>query len=411
MYGFFVFQLYWNDALWYTFVMREFMCRALRKLQRMNDAQLRSFIQLIADEYALFDAVMDSLTNGVIILDSKHVIVKTNRAASRILGIPLAESFDRPLWRVIPDSKLADFIHTAIKNEEAVVAEEIVIAADEGNQYIELSVLPLVREKKVRGAIITAEDITQKKREEINKRRLENLASLTNLAAAVAHEIKNPLAAISIHVQLLRKNFKACNLEMNAKAQKHLNVVEEEIDRLNKIVVDFLFAVRPLQCEFSPVNVNELIRNLFATFQEELSAAGISFLFRPDDAVPNIQADERFLRQALMNILTNAKAAMMPSGGELSIITRFDEEKVYITIADTGKGISPDVLHKIFEPYFTTKPDGSGLGLTMTYKVIKEHGGDIQVHSEQGKGARFTIILPIVRSVKPLLLEARSSEA
>ena len=382
------------------------MSRALRKLQKMNDSQLRSFIQLIADEYALFDAVMDSLTNGVIILDSKHVIVKTNRAASRILGIPLAESSDRPLWRVIPDSKLADFIRTVIKNEEAVLTEEVVIASGEENQYIKLSILPLVRDKKVRGTIITAEDITQKKREEINKRRLENLASLTNLAAAVAHEIKNPLAAISIHVQLLRKNFKACNLAINTKAQKHLDVVEEEIERLNKIVVDFLFAVRPLQCEFAPVDVSKLIRNLIETFQEEFAAAHISVVFHPDGELPRIQADERFLRQALMNILTNAKAAMTPSGGELCITARCDEQKLCIAIADTGKGIAPDVLHKIFEPYFTTKPDGSGLGLTMTYKVVKEHGGDIQVHSELGKGTRFTLILPVVRSGKPLLIEA-----
>jgi len=199
-------------------------------------------------------------------------------------------------------------------------------------------------------------------------------------------------------------------LAINTKAQKHLDVVEEEIERLNKIVVDFLFAVRPLQCEFVPVNVNELIKSLFATFQEEFSAAKISILPQLDNELPVIQADERFLRQALMNILTNAKAAMMPAGGELGITTRFDQERVYIIITDTGKGIPPDILHKIFEPYFTTKPDGSGLGLTMTYKVIKEHGGDIQVHSDIGKGTRFTLILPITRSEKPLLLEARTAQ-
>ncbi|MEL3906369.1 MAG: ATP-binding protein [Treponema sp.] len=384
--------------------MREFISRALRKLQRMNDSQLRSLVRLIAEEYTLFDAMMDSLTNGVIILDSKHVIVKTNRAASRILGIPFAETPDRPLWRVLPNAVLADFIRTVIKNEEARSAEEFVIAADEGNQYIELSVLPLVKEKQVRGTIITVEDITQRKREEINKRRLENLASLTNLAAAVAHEIKNPLAAISIHVQLLRKNFKACNLDINTKAQRHLDVVDEEIERLNKIVVDFLFAVRPLQCEFAPVNINSLIQNLLETFKEEFTAAGISLLTHLDSEMVSIQADDRFLRQAVMNILTNAKAAM-PSGGELSITTRHGDDTVYLIIADTGKGIPPDMLHKIFEPYFTTKPDGSGLGLTMTYKVIKEHGGDIQVHSEPGMGTRFTLILPVSRSGKPLLLE------
>ena len=199
-------------------------------------------------------------------------------------------------------------------------------------------------------------------------------------------------------------------MEINTKAQKHLDVVEEEIERLNKIVVDFLFAVRPLQCEFAPVNINRLIENLITTFQEDFSAAGISLVFQLDGQLPIIQADERFLRQALMNILTNAKAAMMPAGGELGITTRFDQERVYIIITDTGKGIPPDILHKIFEPYFTTKPNGSGLGLTMTYKVIKEHGGDIQVHAEDGSGTRFTLILPITRSEKPLLLEAHTAQ-
>ena len=118
--------------------MREFMSRALQKLPRMNDSQLRSFIQLIVDDYALFDAMMDSLTSGVIILDSDHTIIKTNRAALRILGIPLSESPERPLWASIPDTKLADFIHTVIKNEETCTAEEFVIVADEGNHYIEL---------------------------------------------------------------------------------------------------------------------------------------------------------------------------------------------------------------------------------------------------------------------------------
>lgn len=390
--------------------MREFMSRALRKLPRMSDAQLCSFIQLIADDYALFEAMMDSLAGGVIILDSNHLIVKTNRAASRILGIPLAENLDRPLWTAISDKKLADFIHTVIKNEEAKTSVEFAIACNEENQYIELSVLPLVREKKVRGTIITIEDITQRKREEINNRRLENLASLTNLAAAVAHEIKNPLAAISIHIQLLRKNFKVCNLAINTKAQKHLDVVQEEIERLNKIVVDFLFAVRPLKCEFAPVDINKLINNLVLTFQEDFAAAGISFTTQLDQNLPVIQADERFLRQALMNILTNAKAAMAPQGGDFSITTRCGKEKVCIVLADTGKGIPADILHKIFEPYFTTKPDGSGLGLTMTYKVIKEHGGDIHVHSDVGKGTRFTLSLPIAYNEKPLLLEAHIVE-
>ncbi len=371
----------------------------------MNDTQLRHLIHVIAEEYTLFDAMMDSLTNGVIILDSKHTIVKTNRAASRILGSSLGGGGDKPVWDSIRNLELAQEIHHIVENDEALIGKECCLHTKKGTQYIELSILPLVREKKVRGTIITLEDITQKKQEEINRRRLENLASLTNLAAAVAHEIKNPLAAISIHIQLLRKNFKACNLDINSKAQKHLDVVQEEIERLNSIVVDFLFAVRPLQCEFTRISVTKLIDTIVQTFEAEFAHAGITFSLHITEPVPDIQADERFLRQALINILVNAKAAM-PAGGILSITVNVNDDKVSIVIADTGHGIPPDTLHKIFEPYFTTKPDGSGLGLTMTYKVVKEHGGDIFVYSEEGTGTRFTIVLPVSRTEKQLLLES-----
>ncbi|MGP1594562.1 MAG: two-component system sensor histidine kinase NtrB [Treponema sp.] len=389
--------------------MREFVSSAMKKLSRMNETQLKNFIHLIADEYALFDAMMDSLSTGVIILDSQQRVVKSNKAAVRILGIPIIEGDERPFWKQLHHQKIAAFIQTVIKNEERKKRAEFTAAADAGNQYIDLSVAPLVRDKKVKGTIITCEDITQKKQEEINRRQLENLASLTNLAAAVAHEIKNPLGAMSIHLQLLRKNFKTCNTEISTKAQKHLDVVEEEIARLNTIVVDFLFAVRPLQCTFAPVCMNEVINTLAATFNEEFRLAGVQVVLQLAKTLPCIQADERFMRQALMNILTNAKAAM-PSGGQLTITTFLNNEKVCIKITDTGCGIPADVLHKIFEPYFTTKPDGSGLGLTMTYKVIKEHGGDIQVHSEPEGGTCFTILLPLSRSACPLLIEAHRKD-
>ncbi|MGP1576371.1 MAG: two-component system sensor histidine kinase NtrB [Treponema sp.] len=385
--------------------MREFVSSAMKKLSRMNEVQLRSFIHLVADEYALFDAMMDSLSTGVIILDSQQRVVKSNKAAVRILGIPIVEGDDRPFWKQLHHQKIAAFIRTVIKNEEGKKRAEFTVVADAGNQYIDLSVAPLVRDKKVKGTIITCEDTTQKKREEINRIRLENLASLTNLAAAVAHEIKNPLGAISIHVQLLRKNFKTCNTEISSKAQKHLDVVDEEIARLNTIVVDFLFAVRPLQCTFAPVCMNEVIDTLIATFSEEFQQAGVQLRLQLEKHLPYIQADERFMRQALMNILTNAKAAM-PAGGVLTVATFINDDKLCIRISDTGCGIPAEVLHKIFEPYFTTKADGSGLGLTMTYKVIKEHGGDIQVHSEADRGTCFTISLPLSRTACPLLIEA-----
>lgn len=405
--------------------MREFMRRGIQKSPNMNEAQLRTFVKLLANEYSLLDSVMDSLNDGVIVADSENKIIKSNRAAERILGTSfrgtslrstslggsvLGEGHEKNVWEHIKIQDIADFVSSVIQNESGQTSKEFSLKADkpEGkNKYIEVSVLPLVTEKKIQGTIIMIADITEKRIEEIKNRRLENLASLTNVAAAVAHEIKNPLAAISIHLQLLKKNFTACNLSINQKAQKHIGVIEEEIERLNKIVVDFLFAVRPLKFEFVPVDINALLKNLYDTFFDEFNDSGISIALSFSKDLPKIQGDERFLRQAFMNVLTNAKAAM-PNGGFLDISTKAVNDFIIVTISDSGQGILPEDMHKIFEPYFTTKHDGTGLGLTMTYKVIKEHGGDINVYSDYGMGTSFKFSLPIERKGAMLLLSDKT---
>lgn len=405
--------------------MREFMRRGIQKSPSMNEAQLRTFVKLLANEYSLLDSVMDSLNDGVIVADSENKIIKSNRAAERILGTSfrgtslrssslggsaLGEGHEKNVWEHIKIQDIADFVSSVIQNESGQTSKEFNLKADkpEGkNKYIEVSVLPLVNEKKIKGTIIMIADITEKRIEEIKNRRLENLASLTNVAAAVAHEIKNPLAAISIHLQLLKKNFTACNLSINQKAQKHIGVIEEEIERLNKIVVDFLFAVRPLKFEFVPVDINALLKNLYDTFFDEFNDSGITIALSFSKELPKIQGDERFLRQAFMNVLTNAKAAM-PNGGFLDISTKAVNDFIIITISDSGQGILPEDMHKIFEPYFTTKHDGTGLGLTMTYKVIKEHGGDINVYSDYGMGTSFKFSLPIERKGAMLLLSDKT---
>nr|WP_253678776.1 ATP-binding protein [Treponema sp. OMZ 788] len=388
------------------------MRRGIQKSPNMNEAQLRTFVKLLANEYSLLDSVMDSLNDGVIVANSENKIIKSNRAAERILGTPLGESHEKNVWEHIKIQDIADFVSYVIENESGQTSKEFNFKADlpEGkNKYIEVSVLPLVKEKKIQGTIIMIADITEKRNEEIKNRRLENLASLTNVAAAVAHEIKNPLAALSIHLQLLKKNFTVCNLSINQKAQKHIGVIEEEIERLNKIVVDFLFAVRPLKFEFVPVDVNALLKNLYDTFFDEFNDKGITISLNFSKELPKIQGDERFLRQAFMNVLTNAKSAM-PDGGFLDISTKNENDLLLVSISDSGQGILPEDLHKIFEPYFTTKHDGTGLGLTMTYKVIKEHGGEINVYSDYGLGTTFKFSLPIERKGAMLLLSDKTSD-
>ena len=295
---------------------------------------------------------------------------------------------DKPVWACIRDPDLSEFVRQAVENEETVQSQEFMLDELSLTRYLSISIMPLVRSKSVRGTIITVEDITERKAGEVRNRRLESLASLTNLAATVAHEIKNPLGSISIYVQLVRKALVQSNADIPLHVDKYLDVVDEEIERLNKIVVDFLFAVRPLKFEFAPLDVNTVVTSLADFLGEEMNQAGIVLTLELGSSLPLIQGDERFLRQMLVNLVKNAMAAMI-SGGIIRIKTWYSNDFIYMTVEDTGSGIPDELIHKIFEPYFTTKVDGTGLGLTMTYKVVKEHGGDIRVQSEAGKGTCF----------------------
>ncbi|HHU37242.1 MAG TPA: PAS domain-containing protein [Treponema sp.] len=382
--------------------MREFIRRALQKTSRMNVEQVQSLLSLVTEEYEMLDAVLDSLSTGLLICDSFHVIVQNNKAATRILPLEYHDMQEKPVWTCIKDVDIATFVEETIEQKETVTTREFLLTGDNNPRILSISVMPLVKSKRVRGTIVSIEDVTSKKKEELKNRRLESLASLTSLAANVAHEIKNPLGSISIHVQLVRKTIQKLFDGDTGSIYKYLDVVDEEMERLNKIVVDFLFAVRPLTFEFTALDVNELAADLAEFLTEEFSQASIKLDCDLAKDIPNIQGDERFLRQMLLNLLNNAKAAI-PEGGVVRLATESDDDFVSIIIEDSGKGIPDDLVNKIFEPYFTTKIDGTGLGLTMVYKVIKGHGGDINVQSQLGVGTRFTVLLPILRRAQRML--------
>ncbi|HOC29073.1 MAG TPA: ATP-binding protein [Treponemataceae bacterium] len=382
--------------------MREFIRRALQKTSRMNSEQLQSLLSLITEEYELLDAVLDSLGTGILICDSFHILVQHNKAAARILPFEFHDVQERPVWACVRESEIAAFIQQTIENEDSATAREFGVEEFSGTRFLSISVMPLVRSKSVRGTIITIEDVTWKKNEELRNRRLESLASLTNLAATVAHEIKNPLGSISIYVQLLRKSLARIPDGTPEELVQYLDIIDEEIERLNRIVVDFLFAVRPLKFEFTSLDLNLIIQSLAAFMSEELSHASVTLILDLAQSLPHIQGDDRFLRQMLINLIQNSLAAM-PTGGTISIATSQTDDVITLTVSDTGTGIPADVIDRIFEPYFTTKADGTGLGLAMAYKVVKEHGGDIYVQSEVGKGTCFRITLPAVRKALKMI--------
>ncbi|GHV94149.1 PAS domain-containing sensor histidine kinase [Spirochaetia bacterium] len=372
--------------------MSDFYKRALTKLDKLTAEQCRELLVSAVGEISRLETVLDSIPVGILVCDENHNLVMANKCAQRLLPMNYTEG--AALWTAVLDEHITDFFKDTLLNSDRVLDREIDTALQGHNRLLSISVLPLVRQRRITGSLIYIADITEKRSRESRLRRAENLASLTTLAAGVAHEIKNPLGSISIHLQLMQKALAKSKEAAIGPLNKYIDVLNEEVERLNHIVVDFLFAVRPMTLELREGNINTLITELTGFVNYEMEQSRIRVLLELDEDLPPILMDERYMKQVLLNLIKNAQAAM-GKGGLLTIATSHVDNEIRISICDTGVGISEKNLAKIFEPYFTTKESGTGLGLTLVFKIIREHQGEISVDSREGEGTNFEISLPI----------------
>ena len=398
--------------------MRQFIKRALNRADKLKPEQIKALLNLSAKEIDRLETAMDSVSRGILLCDIAHNLIVANRAARRFFSIIAYDQAKETVWSLIPEEKIAKFLSKTLLANDKAEGREFDVEVKGVQKILAVSILPVVQDQKVTGSVILVDDITEKKSREARMRRMENLASLTTLAAGIAHEIKNPLGSLSIHIQLIQKAMKIQEelcMELSKindnecepnkyfdQIDKHLKVVNEEIDRLNAIVVDFLFAVRPINAKLRKGDLNALVTELVEFVSPELKNANIECVLNLAETLSPVDFDSGLMKPALLNVIQNAAAAMS-SGGRLTITTEDVEGEVLIVIADTGTGISDENLSKIFEPYFTTKENGTGLGLTVLFKIIKEHQGEIAVWSHEGEGTVFTISLPKPRTEQRLI--------
>jgi len=386
-----------------------FIQKVFDKIDRIDRKEIKVILSELSTEKELYRLVFDSMIEGVIVTNRDNKVILVNRTMEEFLSIPSSRLYSQDILDCNLDPEIKGAIEDALEQNLKIVDKEIYLGRSD-RTFI-LNIVPLLGNGDTEGHVIILMDVTEKKMKEIRLRQAESLAALTTLSAGVAHEIKNPLTSIDIHIQLLSKEVAKLD-EENAKNMRNLiMIVKEEIERLNSIVQDFLFAVRPMNLNLSLENVNDIVKELVQFLQYELMEADIEAVLELDENIPQVLVDPKYLKQALLNIVKNAIEAIH-DGGEIRIKTEQNTDgDVVIHIIDNGEGIPENIIGKIYEPYFTTRKFGTGLGLVIVYKIIKELGGDIQVKSKVGEGTRFSVTLPVLQKKKRLLTYEEVNES
>ena len=343
-------------------------------------------------EKAHLQGVVDQLEDGVIFLNPERHILFFNRAAETVVGLPLERTVGLPIHEVLdPAHPLLPFVDQVLVGSAGIRNATVVLPHDGRDKEFLVSAFHMEDAHRVMGVAVLLKDLESIKTVQSLVSYSAKLAALGRLTSGVAHEVKNPLNAMMIHVELLKERLEDSGVDV----KKSLEVIGGEIRRLDRVVQGFLKFMRPQELTLKPVDLNAMLQSVCALLEAESLSHGVRFVLELDAALPAVSADEELLRQAFINIVQNAVQAM-PSGGAVRIRTRPEEvDWVRVTVTDQGVGIAPEDVDKIFKLYYTSKPGGSGIGLSVVYRIVQLHDGTVEAKSELGRGTAVIVRLPV----------------
>jgi signal transduction histidine kinase len=343
--------------------------------------------QTVRQERDFRERILGGTPNGVVALDPARRILWFNDAARRLLA--LDEGFGNPIERYLPHPEFLESLRRVLGGEDALSAREMSLGAGLDARHLEVKVFP-TGQGELGGAALILQDVTDRRRLDAQLDRMGRLASIGQLAAGVAHEIRNPLTGLGISIDILGEEE-----GLSASGRALLGDMAREIDRLEALIRGLLDFARPQPVRPRPMRVAKALE-WQGTFREQCRKKGVRF-----DAElrgnPKLRGDPEKLKQLFLNLAINALEATEP-GGEIRICCDQVRLKgtawVRVMVEDTGPGMDPEVLAQVFNPFFTTKSEGTGLGLAIAHSIVEQHGGRIDARSEPGAGTRFIVDLP-----------------
>lgn len=339
--------------------------------------------------------VIDSAADAIITINEDHLIVGYNQGAEKIFGYTRDEVLGQDLSIIIPPphkEKHREYVRRYIATRDAhVIGKHVQLSAQRKNgaefpMSISFSVADIGGNLYFTGIV---RDITEYVELEEKLRQNERLAAVGNTISQIVHEIKNPLMIIGGFAQQLLKA-----KTLDAKGLQKLTIIVEEVGRLEALMAEMRDYSRPPTLKREVGRVEKLLQDLVDLYRDYLKEKNIDLVLTPLAPQPGYSLDYQQMRQVLVNLIKNAAEAM-PAGGSITLTVQRRPPHLEISVADTGEGMTADVVENIFTPYFTTKTKGSGLGLAISRNIIRAHNGEMAVESRPGKGTVFTILLPL----------------
>ncbi len=340
---------------------------------------------MIMENYS--NSIIESIKSGVVVINKDMLITIINQGAKEILNVE-GDCIGQSFYEIFAccENMKDKIIKSACENKPEKT--QVDISRELGEMNLDISLFPLYYNNTNKGLVIIIEDITELKRLQQHIQRNDKLAALGELSSGIAHEIRNPLAIIKAIEQTMRNE-----LKNNPEAQTELEIIDEEIERANRIVKLLMDFAKPGKSKTGRYSINYILDDVLIIVKKYVEQHQVEMVFEKNQ-VPDIEGDMDLLKQAFINIIFNAVEAM-PHGGTLTLSTCYVEDNhIRIIIQDSGMGISSENLEKIFNPFFTTKEEGTGLGLSIVHRIVDEHCGIINVASKVGQGTTFVVLLP-----------------
>ena len=362
--------------------------RVMNRIGELDSVNLQNFIQMISKEHRFLSSLFDSLQEAILVISPAHTVLYHNAAAQEFLGLPENASA-LPVEKLLPGLNLNLLLSDSGIGSRKSMRQELELTYPE-HRIVQMYALPIDREDAPYALILN--DITATMERAADMAESERSKAVSILAAEVAHEIGNPLNSLYLHLQFLQRLLK--NPDANhADAAQEVSEARSEVERLDAIINQFLHALRPGKPVFETLDLKSLVLDSLNFMRQEITDRKIQLEFYWGENVPQIKGDANQLKQAFYNLARNAMQAM-PAGGRLTVRCSADDDFVMLSVSDSGCGIKPENMQRIFRPFFTTKNAGTGLGLMIVERIVREHGGSLAVDSRENAGTTFTISLP-----------------